>query len=82
MRFQAGHGLASSRKLGYAPLQCALDGSVSQHCVRDFYKAPNIRAPNVVDPALFLPVLHALAMDVLHDAVEVLIHLLPGPGDP
>ena len=54
-----------------------LDSSVSQHCVRDLHESRDVRPPDVVGPALLLPVFHAPDMDALHEAFELFVDLLP-----
>lgn len=59
--------------------QRLLYSSVGQHRVGDFHEAGNVRTPDVVDPSCFLPVFQTLEMNLLHEALEVLIDFLSRP---
>ena len=59
-----------------------LDDSLRHHGAGHFHESGYVGSLHVVDVATgFGAVFYALGMDVLHDAVEVLVHFFLAPGE-
>ena len=72
--------------MSYAPYYSVvgvsvLDHTLSHHGVGYFDEACHVSALHVVDVAIGTgTVLHARGVDVLHDALELLVHLVSAPA--
>ena len=57
-----------------------LHDSLCHHGICHLHKSSDVGTLNVVDISVrFFAILHALLMDVVHDLVEILVHLLLRP---
>ena len=56
------------------------DHALSQHGIGNLDEAGDIGALDVVDPAVFLAIVHAGMMNILHDAILTRANTLVVPG--
>ena len=59
----------------------SLENTLCHHCLGYLHEARYVSAFHLVDVAIrLLTILHALLVDVLHDALQLLIDLLSAPA--
>src|SRR3990167_4778580 len=56
-----------------------LDHALGQHGLGDLDEASDIGPLHIVDAAILLAMVHAGVVDVLHNAVQTLVHFAGGP---
>ena len=61
------------------PHRTGLNHALGQHGIGDFDEAGDVRALDVVDPAVLFAVMHASVVDRLHDRVQLAVHFATGP---
>ena len=59
-----------------------LNNPLLYHCVCNFYKSSDIRTFHIINPSTYITVVHAIFMDINHDAMQSLVNFFPCPGKP
>jgi hypothetical protein len=66
----------------YAYFNLGLAKTLSQHSVSNLNESSDVSTLNVVDSTVsFLTVLNTVVVDVLHDALKLVVNLLSSPRD-
>ena len=59
----------------------SLHNALRHHGVGNLHEAGDVSTLHVVDVAVLLTILHALTVDVRHDAVQLFVNLCTSPCD-